>query len=67
MTPTSGGATGTFTVRHAGTYILQLQYFTKSISRTAAPSPINPTYTFDTAINGNEVVPDTTSIRLHLR
>ena len=67
MTPTSGGATGTFTVRHAGTYILQLQYFTKSISRTAAPSPINPTYTFDTAINGNEVVPDTTSIRLHRR
>ena len=61
---TDGGATGTFTFAAAGTYILHLQYQTKSIAGTEAPNPINPTYTFDTEINGVEVVPDTTSIDL---
>ncbi len=66
MASTQGGATGSFTFAAAGTYILQLQYQTKSLAGTAAPSPINPTYTFDTEINGTEVVPDTTSISLKL-
>jgi len=64
MTPTNGGATGSLTFATAGTYILQLQYQTKSLAGTAAPSPANPTFTFDTAINNTEVVPDTTSISL---
>jgi uncharacterized repeat protein (TIGR01451 family) len=65
MASTNGGATGTYTAQTAGTYILQLQYQTKSIAGTAAPSPDNPTYTFDTDINGVEFLPDTTSIGLH--
>ena len=64
MTSTNGGATGSFTFKAAGTYILRLQYTTKSIAQTAAPNPINPSYTFDTAINGVEFVPDTASISL---
>ena len=64
MSPTQGGATGSVTFGTAGTYILRLQYQTKSVAGTDAPSPINPTYTFDTEINGVEVVPDTTSIDL---
>jgi hypothetical protein len=64
MASATGGATGSFTFQVAGTYILQLQYQTKSIAHTNAPSPINPSYTFDTAINGVEFVPDTTSISL---
>jgi hypothetical protein len=64
MASTNGGATGSFTFATAGTYVLRLQYQTKSLAGTAAPSPANPTYTFDTAINGVEVLPDTTSISL---
>jgi uncharacterized repeat protein (TIGR01451 family) len=64
MASTNGGATGSLTFATGGTYILQLQYQTKSLAGTPAPSPANPTYTFDTAINGTEFVPDTTSISL---
>jgi uncharacterized repeat protein (TIGR01451 family) len=64
MAPTNGGATGSLTFATAGTYILQLQYQTKSLAGTPAPSPANPTFTFDTAINGTEFAPDTTSISL---
>jgi uncharacterized repeat protein (TIGR01451 family) len=67
MTLTNGGATGSMTFATAGTYILQLQYQTKSLAGTPAPSPANPRYTFDTEINGNEVVPDTTSISLAIQ
>jgi len=48
MVPSASGAVASFTFPTAGTYILQLQYQTKSIAGTAAPNPINPTYTFDT-------------------
>ena len=51
MSPTQGGATGSVTFATAGTYILRLQYQTKSVAGTDAPSPINPTYTFDTEVN----------------
>ena len=64
MASANGGATGWFTFQAGGTYILQLQYSTKSIAQTAAPNPINPSYTFDTEINGVEFAPDTTSIGL---
>jgi hypothetical protein len=64
MASANAGATGSFTFAAGGTYILQLQYQTKSLAGTAAPSPADPTYTFDTAINGVEVVADTTSISL---
>ena len=64
MASANGGATGSVTFATAGTYILQLQYQTKSLAGTDGPNPINPTYTFDTEINGVEVIPDTTSIDL---
>jgi uncharacterized repeat protein (TIGR01451 family) len=67
MTSTNGGATGSMTFTTAGTYILQLQYQTKSLAGTPAPSPANPKFTFDTEINGNEVPSDTTSISLVLQ
>ena len=54
MTPSANGTTASYTFPTAGTYILQLQYQTKSIAQTAAPVPANPTYSFDTntVVNG---------------
>ena len=59
------GRPASFTFGTAGTYILHLQY-SDQVARGDGRhrSPINPTYTFDTEINGIEVVPDTTSIDL---
>jgi hypothetical protein len=47
-TPTDGGATASFTFAQAGTYVLQLQYSTKSLAGNAAPSTSSVTYGFDT-------------------
>jgi hypothetical protein len=64
MASTDDGATASFTFKAAGTYVLKLQYTTKSIAHTTAPNPKNPSYTFDTAIDGVEFIPDTASIGL---
>ena len=48
MTPTAGGATASFQFQTAGTYILQLQYSTKSIAGNAAPAASTVTYGLDT-------------------
>jgi hypothetical protein len=54
MTPSANGTTASYTFPTAGTYILQLQYQTKSIAGSGAPVPANPTYSFDTntVVNG---------------
>jgi hypothetical protein len=64
MTPIGDHSAGTFTVTKAGTYILRLQYSTKSLAGSAAPSPQNPTYSFGTKVNNTTVPADNASIGL---
>jgi hypothetical protein len=64
MTASANHSTGTFTATKAGTYILRLQYSTKSLAGSAAPSPQDPTYTFGTKVNNVTVPADNASIQL---
>ena len=64
MTASADHSTGSFTVTSAGTYILRLQYSTKSLAGTAAPNPQNPTYFFGTKVNNVAVPADDASIGL---
>ena len=46
--PATVAKTASFTVPTAGTYIIQIQYQTKSLAGSATPNPATSTYRFDT-------------------
>ena len=51
------GSAASFTIATPGTYVLRLQYSTKSIAGTAAPNPAGSVYTFDINATDNASVP----------
>ena len=59
--PTQSGTSVSITIATPGTYVLRLQYSTKSIAGKTAPTSSPTTYTFD--INGS----DNASVRLTLQ
>jgi hypothetical protein len=54
-TPT--GSAASFTIATPGTYVLQLQYSTKSIAGLTAPTASPSTYSFDNSLIDNASVP----------
>ena len=70
LNPSSDGTTASYTFTTAGTYILQLQYSTSSIVGAPVLGSGHPTvyptftYSFDTEVDGTEVIADNASVLL---